>query len=586
MLFLQGADGGNLRLTTNSLTAETLEDYYQSENESTGVNIGVSGINDPLELAKHPHGSAGVNMSRSGEERAQDTNATIGQGSIVIGGEEAGEIDGLNRDITKSQKLIKDELTGGLDAGLTVDLRLLDPTGEGQKQILDELKNLPKRLMETAGLSAKAAGTIAQAVGSFVADVFVSAGENKAAEHPAGTGSNESARVLPQSAVPNAVSGEAGLEEEPVYTSKPQRSIVAEPHTNDDGSTTVKIILTQVTVDENGETQIKQATMEQRLPAPKEGPDSGLVFLRPSYDIAFSNLSKEDESALFAQVFDGGYDKGERRELNYNAFNSERSASLPDEIKEMVSQAKKDVSEYLAQANVNKYLSQWDNSEAKAGLLGVQEYWWDSIPGQTVSGTFNELNGYVTPILDMAGYGLAQAGEAAGVWNRESLGTDWYYAPYSTGIGTLGQQISQLPEERQQDLGLLSDGLLLWGGTRVIGNSIGSGVKATISSLRYYRYMSEAEVNVVKQTDYLRGGIEGNTYFTTDLYKTGVKAQERLSLGVTPTQRLEFKILNNPKLELKGKKVEPAHGQSGKGNEFMTKEPVAVDIINIQPLQK
>lgn len=143
-----GTDGGGLNLTSNELTFENLEDYHYSENKSSGFNIGLSGVDNPLDLAKHPKGSIGFTLVDSGEEREQNTNATIGQGQITIGGAEAtaDQLAGLNRNIDASQVITKDELTGGLDAGLTVDLRLLDVTGEGQKEIFGEIVNLPDNL--------------------------------------------------------------------------------------------------------------------------------------------------------------------------------------------------------------------------------------------------------------------------------------------------------------------------------------------------------------------------------------------------------------------------------------------------------
>jgi RHS-like element (fragment) len=49
---------------------------------------------------------------------------------------------------------------------------------------------------------------------------------------------------------------------------------------------------------------------------------------------------------------------------------------------------------------------------------------------------------------------------------------------------------------------------------------------------------------------------------------------------------MEFEILNNPQLLRNGSKVSPAFNQIGKGAEFMTKDPVKVRLINVQPLRK
>ena len=100
-----------------------------------------------------------------------------------------------------------------------------------------------------------------------------------------------------------------------------------------------------------------------------------------------------------------------------------------------------------------------------------------------------------------------------------------------------------------------------------------------------YRYITEGEKEAIKETEMLRGGNPGETYFTKDIYKSSSRAQDRLSLPTTPKLRVEFEILNNPKLSLNGSKVLPDFKMSGKGAEFMTTDPVRVRIINIQPLK-
>lgn len=62
-----------------------------------------------------------------------------------------------------------------------------------------------------------------------------------------------------------------------------------------------------------------------------------------------------------------------------------------------------------------------------------------------------------------------------------------------------------------------------------------------------FRYMTEGELKAIQETGMLRGGNPGKTYFTKDLYKSGINAQQRLSLPTTPTMRVEFEILNNPR---------------------------------------
>jgi hypothetical protein len=100
-----------------------------------------------------------------------------------------------------------------------------------------------------------------------------------------------------------------------------------------------------------------------------------------------------------------------------------------------------------------------------------------------------------------------------------------------------------------------------------------------------FRYISQGELKAIQETGFLRGGISGETYFTKDLYKTSAKAQSRLALGSTPAIRVEFEILNNPKILLNGNKVLPANGMIGRGSEFMTLDPIKIRLINWQPLR-
>jgi len=46
---------------------------------------------------------------------------------------------------------------------------------------------------------------------------------------------------------------------------------------------------------------------------------------------------------------------------------------------------------------------------------------------------------------------------------------------------------------------------------------------------------------------------------------------------------MEFRIKNNPELKRNGANVEPDFNQPGKGKEFMTNQPVEVEVINVQP---
>jgi len=106
--------------------------------------------------------------------------------------------------------------------------------------------------------------------------------------------------------------------------------------------------------------------------------------------------------------------------------------------------------------------------------------------------------------------------------------------------------------------------------------------RVTKAGKTFYRSMSNAEAQAVKETGKLRGGKPGETFFTDSRYKSANKAQDRLSLPVKPDVQMEFKIKNNPPMQLNGTRVDPAFGGRGAGKEFMTTNPVEVEIINVQ----
>ena len=70
---------------------------------------------------------AKVTLKEQGKEKEQLTKATIGKGTIIVGGKEqtSEDLKDLNRDTTKTQELTKDQITAALDADLNVDIKLL-----------------------------------------------------------------------------------------------------------------------------------------------------------------------------------------------------------------------------------------------------------------------------------------------------------------------------------------------------------------------------------------------------------------------------------------------------------------------------
>ncbi|WP_428897773.1 filamentous hemagglutinin family N-terminal domain-containing protein [Parelusimicrobium proximum] len=166
-----GSETGEMTLSTGSLEYRDIEDYDYSESYSikTGQSWGTQPANQSDSTGKTPgsqgtstegggldkidpsKGSNTLGGTISGYDKEQLTKATIGEGTIIIKGEEQSEdseaIDGLNRDLDATQVITRDEETGGLDAEITVSNDWFTRPGEKTKNILD----LPENLFDISG---------------------------------------------------------------------------------------------------------------------------------------------------------------------------------------------------------------------------------------------------------------------------------------------------------------------------------------------------------------------------------------------------------------------------------------------------
>jgi len=119
---------GSLNLATDELVINNLQDKDHSESE--GFNVSGSS------------GSTTVGLTSNGHKTEQDTLATLGGGNITKkdGSEhEEGLVESANSDLNNSQVITKDQQTGGLDATVTVDHRLL--SGDGLKDIAEDFED-------------------------------------------------------------------------------------------------------------------------------------------------------------------------------------------------------------------------------------------------------------------------------------------------------------------------------------------------------------------------------------------------------------------------------------------------------------
>ena len=120
----------NLTLNTGKLVYSDIKDYDTQNGSSFGLSVSLGQYdNDSTIRTGLPVDATGakVTLKEQGKEKEQLTKATIGKGTIIVGGKEQTEQDlsGLNRDTPKTQELTKDQITATLDADLNVDIRFL-----------------------------------------------------------------------------------------------------------------------------------------------------------------------------------------------------------------------------------------------------------------------------------------------------------------------------------------------------------------------------------------------------------------------------------------------------------------------------
>lgn len=124
-------DNGDLNLQTQTLTQTHV--YDTDTQDQKGINLSVSASKS---------GTSTLGANHSGHNRKQTTFASLGGGNIQIGGKQQSDAElkkqGLNTDITQTQKITKNQQTGGLNASVTVDHRLASE--QGRNSIREDVK--------------------------------------------------------------------------------------------------------------------------------------------------------------------------------------------------------------------------------------------------------------------------------------------------------------------------------------------------------------------------------------------------------------------------------------------------------------
>ena len=131
-----GIDGGNLSITTGSLSYSDILDKEQVRSTGLGLNLSYNAT-DNVNVGTASN-SSGINpidgfslsLANRGSVKDQINRATIGQGVLNVSNA-IPDYDPafINRDIDKSQEIIEDKVTGALAGELNVDTRLLSEDG-------------------------------------------------------------------------------------------------------------------------------------------------------------------------------------------------------------------------------------------------------------------------------------------------------------------------------------------------------------------------------------------------------------------------------------------------------------------------
>ena len=132
---ISGGTPDNFTLDTDTFAYMDIKDYDRGSNSGWGVSTSFNPL-DLKEQQKSPQGSTTLSVHRNGHDKEGITRATVGEGTLIVRDDESdknSDLAGLNRDTGNVQEITKDEITGGLDAELTVDHRLV--TERGRKEI-------------------------------------------------------------------------------------------------------------------------------------------------------------------------------------------------------------------------------------------------------------------------------------------------------------------------------------------------------------------------------------------------------------------------------------------------------------------
>ena len=168
-------DGGNLNIETNKLTYSDLKD--KAESDSYSFSVGTTFGAAPSDSSKGANsgsadwenGTTNIAFYNGGFIKEGETNATIGNGNIVVNNETNPATE-INRDITKSQIVTRDEKTGGYNADISISNSYISDVAT--KGLGAATSDLAKDAIKTFGDLPENAKKAGERVGDSATDVY------------------------------------------------------------------------------------------------------------------------------------------------------------------------------------------------------------------------------------------------------------------------------------------------------------------------------------------------------------------------------------------------------------------------------
>lgn len=166
-------DRGGLDFSTDTLEVNDLLDYDVSSNEGFSFATSMSAQVFLGSPGQKPTDTTTLGLISTGHEKEQINLATLGLGTVVVGGVLVGDgsdgtqaLPGLNRDLALAQEITRDQETGALDVTLEIDNRVL--AGDFS-DIAEDLRNADNNAL---GLVKQATATTISATGALLAEMI------------------------------------------------------------------------------------------------------------------------------------------------------------------------------------------------------------------------------------------------------------------------------------------------------------------------------------------------------------------------------------------------------------------------------